>query len=95
MGRAVGMAAVHTLGKATALTLGALALLLPAPRDLAGQAQIDGVSLEADVMIEMRDGVSLATDIYRPTRNGQVISEPLPLLLQLLGLAAQLVGLTS
>jgi len=34
-----------------------------------------------DVMVPMRDGVRLATDIYRPSRNGVPVSEPLPTLL--------------
>ena len=32
-------------------------------------------------MVPMRDGVQLATDIYRPVRNGQSIAEKLPVLL--------------
>ena len=36
---------------------------------------------ETDLMIPMRDGVKLATDIYRPARNGVPVEEPLPVLL--------------
>jgi len=35
-----------------------------------------------DVMLPMRDGVKLATDIYRPSRNGAAVDEKLPVLLQ-------------
>ena len=42
-----------------------------------------GVHAELDVMVEMRDGVRLATDIYRPVdeATGEPIEEPLPVLL--------------
>ena len=36
---------------------------------------------EKDVMISMRDGVRLATDIYRLAVNGQPVQEQLPLIL--------------
>ena len=39
------------------------------------------VVVERDVMIPMRDGVRLATDIYRPAVDGVAVSEPLPLVL--------------
>jgi putative CocE/NonD family hydrolase len=37
---------------------------------------------KSNLMIPMRDGVRLATDIYRPTRFGAPVDEPLPILLQ-------------
>ncbi len=37
--------------------------------------------LQSDVMVAMRDGVRLATDIYRPLKAGQVVTEPLPVIL--------------
>lgn len=40
------------------------------------------VLVEKNVMIPGADSVLLATDIYRPAKNGIPISEPLPLLLQ-------------
>ncbi|MGH9319003.1 MAG: CocE/NonD family hydrolase, partial [Vicinamibacteria bacterium] len=40
------------------------------------------VVLEKDVMIPMRDGVRLATDIYRPAQEGKPLEEKLPVLLQ-------------
>ena len=32
-------------------------------------------------MVPMRDGVRLATDIYRPAKDGEAIAEPFPTLL--------------
>jgi len=40
-----------------------------------------GVQSQFDVMVKTRDGVELATDIYRPTEDGDVVEEPLPALL--------------
>jgi uncharacterized protein len=40
-----------------------------------------GVSETKNVMISMRDGVKLATDIYRPTQNGQLIESKFPVIL--------------
>lgn len=37
---------------------------------------------ESNLMLEMSDGVRLATDIYRPTRFGAPVEEKLPVLLQ-------------
>lgn len=45
-------------------------------------AQEYGVTLEENLMVPMRDGVKLATDIYRPTIDGKVVDEELPLILQ-------------
>lgn len=39
------------------------------------------VVLEKNVMVPMRDGVKLATDIYRPARDGVPTSEKLPVIL--------------
>ena len=39
------------------------------------------ISLQQDVMIPMRDGVLLASDIYFPSINGRRIDEPLPCIL--------------
>ena len=42
-----------------------------------------GVVLHAgDVMVPMRDGVRLATDVYRPARGGVPVETPFPVLLQ-------------
>ncbi|MGH8618328.1 MAG: CocE/NonD family hydrolase [Burkholderiales bacterium] len=40
------------------------------------------VIAERDVMVALRDGVKLATDIYRPARNGKVLAEKFPVLLE-------------
>ncbi len=37
--------------------------------------------VERNVMIEMRDGVKLATDIYHPLINGETVNKPLPVVL--------------
>jgi len=40
------------------------------------------VALTSDEMIAMRDGVRLATDIYRPTRNGKPVPGRIPVILE-------------
>ncbi|MBI4339428.1 MAG: CocE/NonD family hydrolase [Chloroflexi bacterium] len=40
------------------------------------------VTVEKDVMVAMRDGVRLATDVYLPTVNGRPVLRPFPVLLQ-------------
>ncbi len=40
------------------------------------------IQVEENLMIPMRDGVRLATDIYRPTQVGTPVDEKLPVLLQ-------------
>jgi len=40
------------------------------------------ISLTSDVMIAMRDGVRLATDIYRPARDGKPLPGPFPVILE-------------
>lgn len=44
--------------------------------------QYDAVLAAHDLMIPMRDGKRMATDIYRPARNGVPVTERLPVLLQ-------------
>jgi hypothetical protein len=41
-----------------------------AERERQGSAHSFEVVIERDVMVTMRDGVRLATDIYRPARGG-------------------------
>ena len=41
----------------------------------------DDFVVEKNVMVAMRDGVRLATDIYRPQVDGQTVDEPLPVIL--------------
>ncbi|WP_323846395.1 CocE/NonD family hydrolase [Microbulbifer magnicolonia] len=38
--------------------------------------------VQRDVMVTMRDGVRLATDIYRPVHDGQVVTAPLPVIME-------------
>jgi putative CocE/NonD family hydrolase len=45
-------------------------------------AALDAVQFEENLMIPMRDGVRLATDIYRPAQGGAPLEEKLPVLLQ-------------
>jgi len=40
------------------------------------------VAVTKNVMVAMRDGVHLATDIYRPARNGSPVDGPFPVLLE-------------
>ena len=63
----------------------AMTLMLGAVMSTAAHAQTapeEAVLAERNVMITMRDGKRMATDVYRPTRNGAAISERLPVLLQ-------------
>jgi len=41
-----------------------------------------GVKLQADVMVPMRDGIRLATDIYLPAQGGQVAGGRFPVILE-------------
>lgn len=45
------------------------------------QPEYDVIAME-DVMIPARDGVGLATDIYRPARDGDFVQGPLPVILE-------------
>jgi putative CocE/NonD family hydrolase len=47
------------------------------------ETELDAVLFVKDLMVPMRDGVKLSTDIYRPTINGVPVEGKLPLLLQL------------
>jgi len=48
----------------------------------ASEPEYGMVLFKKNLMIPMRDGVKLATDIYRPTLNGKLVEEKLPILLQ-------------
>jgi putative CocE/NonD family hydrolase len=65
--------------------LGALLLsagaALAAPRALARDEPRD-MSVTSDVMVAMRDGVRLATDIYRPARDGKAAPGRYPVILE-------------
>lgn len=42
----------------------------------------DGIVVHRNVMIPMRDGVHLATDIYRPAKGGRPVDTPLPVIFE-------------
>jgi uncharacterized protein len=44
--------------------------------------QLYDVALTSDVMVSMRDGVRLATDVYRPARNGKPLPGRFPVILE-------------
>lgn len=46
------------------------------------QPVAEDVVVHRDVMIPMRDGVRLATDIYRPARGGRPLETPLPVIFE-------------
>lgn len=58
------------------LLLFALSVLLVSVSSIA-----EDFVVEHDVMVPMRDGVRLATDIYRPAKDGQPVTERLPVIL--------------
>ncbi len=60
----------------TMVSLAALTLAAQAPR-----APLEVVAVAEDLMVPMRDGVRLATDVYRPAQGGAPIATRLPLLL--------------
>ncbi len=41
----------------------------------------DEFQVQRDIMVPMRDGVRLATDVYRPVNAGQLVEDPLPVIL--------------
>ncbi|WP_437353443.1 CocE/NonD family hydrolase [Neorhizobium petrolearium] len=46
------------------------------------EAIADDVVVERDVMVTMRDGIRLATDVYRPAKGGKVIEGRLPAIME-------------
>jgi putative CocE/NonD family hydrolase len=74
-------------GKTAVRAIGLLAWLAavvasaePPPADVPTGAATP-VSRQSDVMVRARDGVLLATDIYRPTAGGTIVPQRLPVLL--------------
>jgi len=49
---------------------------------VADAAEFDEFVVERDVMVVMRDGVRLATDVYRPARNGAAVADKFPVILE-------------
>lgn len=66
--------------------LAVLGSLIPclagAPASSGQEARHDAVLFAENLMLPMRDGVRLATDIYRPARGGEPLAERHPVLLQ-------------
>ncbi|MCC6242339.1 MAG: CocE/NonD family hydrolase [Gemmatimonadaceae bacterium] len=54
---------------------------MPPPGWPSSPKQYDAMKVGTDVMIPTRDGKHMATDIYRPAKNGVPVSERLPVLL--------------
>src|SRR5688572_31675563 len=48
---------------------------------LAWRGDLYGIIVAKDVMVPMRDGVRLATDVYRPARGGEPLAGPFPAIL--------------
>jgi len=59
----------------------AFLLLFIACRWLGAADTLFDVATQHDIMVPMRDGVKLATDIYSPARDGKAPGEPLPVIL--------------
>ncbi|MEM7415834.1 MAG: CocE/NonD family hydrolase [Gemmatimonadota bacterium] len=77
----------RTFGRLAGLGVGVAALrgCSPTPSVDADGMPIDGpygVRLEDGVMVPMRDGVRLATDVYHPTRDGAPTDGPWPVILE-------------
>ncbi len=66
---------------AACLLLVGTVVLVPSTASSAQQTAPEAILHERDLMIPMRDGVKLATDIYRPARNGVPVEERLPIVL--------------
>ncbi|MGC8793278.1 MAG: CocE/NonD family hydrolase [Bryobacteraceae bacterium] len=62
------------------MTVPALSLLAGVARTLSAAPQFDSHHLST-VMVAMRDGVRLATDVYRPARQGQPVEGRFPVIL--------------
>jgi putative CocE/NonD family hydrolase len=60
----------------------AVAVLATPPSVRAQATAANDLVVERNVMIPVRDGLHMATDVYRPARNGTAIAERLPVLLQ-------------
>ena len=53
------------------------------PSEIASPSMLgDDIAVSRNVMVEMRDGIHLATDIYRPAREGVARDGPFPVILE-------------
>jgi putative CocE/NonD family hydrolase len=57
-------------------------LLLAFAAPILAQTPYDVIQVESNLMVPMRDGIRIATDIFRPAKNGELIAEKFPILLQ-------------
>jgi putative CocE/NonD family hydrolase len=64
------------------VTAGAIATVRTSTQERPVAAGTDVVVFAKNLMIPMRDGIKLATDIYRPGVNGVPLADKLPILLQ-------------
>ena len=66
------------------VALVSVALIAPSARVAARQegASFEVIQVETNLMVPMRDGVRMATDIYRPALQGKPVDTKFPLLLQ-------------
>ena len=49
---------------------------------ITAHSEEEDIFVTRDVMVPMRDGIRLATDIYRPASSGHALETPLPVLLE-------------
>lgn len=68
--------------RAFELYAGAFAAWLALGRGARADDDAYDVALTSNVMVSMRDGVRLATDIYRPARNGRPVDGRFPVILE-------------
>src|ERR1700719_1717525 len=76
------MRAIALFAKATPARRPVLLLLLLPFALLAQPEPRYEIAATGNVMVAMRDGVRLATDIYRPARNGSLVEGKFPVILE-------------
>jgi len=64
-----------------ALFFGCVLIAAPVRETAAAEKGTFGVDVQTDVMVPMRDGVRLATDVYRPTSEGKLLDDRRPVVL--------------
>lgn len=75
------LAALSNLGTAMQPPQPTGASRMPPPGWVSSPKQFDAIKTESDLMIATRDGKRMATDIYRPGRNGVPVVDRFPVLL--------------
>jgi putative CocE/NonD family hydrolase len=66
---------------AAILSAGPLARAQGTPAPSVSAPAVYGIALTANVMVPMRDGVRLATDVYRPAQDGEAVDGKFPVIL--------------